>query len=217
MIGAEGSPIFDEAFSAQFETLLDWRRDVRHFQQEASPAGMMERLLRLAQSAPSVGNSQPWRFVRIQSSILRGKLADHADAEVARAGEIYGKGDRRNLYDRLKLHGLREAPEIMAVFCDPHVTSGHGLGAASMPETRLYSTVMAIHTLWLAARASGVGLGWVSVVDPSWVKAQLDVPGNWAFVALLCLGYPVAPATTPELEMRGWQDREDWRDHVSER
>jgi 5,6-dimethylbenzimidazole synthase len=213
----EGSPLFDDAFRATFETLLNWRRDVRHFRKEALPVETTERLLQLAQSAPSVGNSQPWRFVRIRSPLLRTALADHADGEVARAGKLYPEGDRRKLYDRLKLHGLRDAPEIMAVFCDQHVMAGHNLGAASMPETRLYSTVMAIHTLWLAARTEGVGLGWVSVVDPQWVKAQLDVPASWAFVALLCLGYPLAPTAVPELETRGWQARENWRDHISER
>jgi 5,6-dimethylbenzimidazole synthase len=213
----DADPLFGEAFRAEFEALLGWRRDVRHFREEPVPPGAVDHLLELAHSAPSVGNSQPWRFVRIQSPDLREALADHADAEAARAGHIYGEGERRALYGTLKLHGIREAPEIIAVFCDDAVVAGHGLGAASMPEARRYSTVMAIHTLWLVARAEGIGLGWVSVVDPHWMSAHLDAPEGWAFVALLCLGYPIASAATPELEMLGWQARADWAEHVSVR
>jgi 5,6-dimethylbenzimidazole synthase len=186
---------------------------VRHFRTDALPDGALLRLLALTHYAPSVGNSQAWRFVRVRSPGLRAALADHADAEVRRAGERY-QGERLADYGRLKLHGLREAPEIVAVFCDEAPAAGAGLGAASMPEARRYSVVMAIHTLWLAARAEAIGLGWVSVIDPVWVTTQLDVPADWSLIALLCLGHPEVASDTPELEERGWQARLEGDDHV---
>jgi 5,6-dimethylbenzimidazole synthase len=95
--------------------------------------------------------------------------------------------------------------------------AGHGLGIATMPEALLYSTVMAIYTLWLSARARGVGLGWVSIVQPDAVTAMLEMPADWTFVAVLCVGFPEAVSSVPELEQRGWQARGDWRAHVVER
>lgn len=201
------APIFDENFRAGLEALFIWRRDVRHFRADPLPEGAMDRLLTLAQLAPSVGNSQPWRFVRIGAPGLREALAAHVDAASARAAERYDE-KRAAAYRALKLHGLREAPEIVAVFSDEAPAAGHGLGIQTMPEALRYSTVMAIHTLWLAARAEGIGLGWVSILDPAPVAALLDVPAHWTMVALLCIGYPSEPSDTPELERRGWQKRE---------
>jgi len=168
----------------------------------------MERLLALARLAPSVGNAQPWRFMRIGSAGLREALAGHVDAASDRAGARYDDM-RRAAYGALKLHGLREAPEVLAVFSDEQPEAGHGLGIATMPEMLRYSTVMAIHTIWLAARARGIGLGWVSILDPLVVSGLLDAPSRWTFVALLCVGYPCDPSPVAELERRGWQARED--------
>lgn len=209
-------PRFDAGFEAELETLFAWRRDVRHFRTEPLPQGEIERLLELAQLAPSVGNAQPWRFVRIGSPTLREALADHVDAASARAAERYDI-ERAAAYRRLKLHGLREAPEILAVFSDEAPEAGHGLGRATMPEMLRYSTVMAIHTLWLAARVRGIGLGWVSILEPSPIAALLNVPTQWALVALLCLGWPSEPSDVPELERRGWQKRANWRTHILDR
>jgi len=201
----------------EVETLLVWRRDVRHFLPQSVAEAEMERLFALAQLAPSVGNAQPWRFLRVRTPALREALADHVDDATRKAGAAYGAGERAALYASLKLHGLREAPEILAVFSDEMPSAGHGLGIATMPETLRYSTVLAIHTLWLAAQGRGLGLGWVSIVDPAWIATALDTPAHWRFMALLCLGYAQAPSDIPELERRGWQARQDWRDHVSER
>jgi 5,6-dimethylbenzimidazole synthase len=200
-------PTFDDSFRAELETLFAWRRDVRHFRTDPLPEGAMERLLTVAQLAPSVGNAQPWRFVRIGSAGLREALALHVDAASARAAERYD-AERAAAYRALKLHGLREAPEIVAVFSDEAPLAGHGLGIQTMPEALRYSTVLAIHTLWLAARAEGIGLGWVSILDPGPITALLDVPTHWTMVALLCIGYPTEASDTPELERRGWQKRE---------
>lgn len=177
----------------------------------------MDRLFALAQLAPSVGNAQPWRFIRVRTPSLRATLADHVDEAARKAGARYGASDRGTLYASLKLHGLWEAPEIVAVFSDESPIEGHGLGTVTMPETLRYSTVLAIHTLWLAAQNRGIGLGWVSIVDPAGVTALLDTPPHWHFMALLCLGYPEASSAIPELEHRGWQARQDWRATVGER
>ncbi|WP_404476377.1 5,6-dimethylbenzimidazole synthase [Novosphingobium sp. BL-52-GroH] len=208
-------PRFAPAFRDDLAALLTWRRDVRHFRVEPIPEDIVAQLLATAQCAPSVGNSQPWRFVRVRSAALRGELARHVDREAERAGQAMG--ERREVYAALKLHGLDRAPEILAVFCDGTTEVGGGLGAATMPQTREWSVVLAIHTLWLAARARGLGLGWVSIAEPDVVTRLLDVPPGWSFVALLCLGVPERCDEVPELERRGWQARLDWRRHVSER
>jgi 5,6-dimethylbenzimidazole synthase len=158
-----------------------------------------------------------WRFVRIRDGGLRQTIAGHVDAEARKAGEVYAGEERGALYASLKLHGLREAPEIVAVFSDETPQAGHRLGIATMPEALRYSTVLAIHTLWLAAQSRGIGLGWVSIVDPAEMVRLLGTPPQWHFVALLCLGYAEAASDTPELERRDWQARHDWRAHVSER
>lgn len=208
-------PQFDGAFREGLATLLAWRRDVRHFRPDPIGEDVVAELLATAQLAPSVGNSQPWRFVRVRSAALRARLARHVDAEAARAGEAMGA--RREAYTALKLHGLDRAPEVIAVFCDDGTQIGAGLGAATMPQTREWSVVLAIHTLWLAARARGLGLGWVSIAEPDVLTEMLAVPQGWRFIALLCLGRPERCDVVPELESRGWQARLDWRTHVSER
>jgi 5,6-dimethylbenzimidazole synthase len=167
---------------------------------------MMDRLLTTAQLAPSVGNAQPWRFVRIGSPDLREALAVHVDTASARAAERYDE-ERAAAYRALKLHGLREAPEIVAVFSDEAPLAGHGLGIQTMPEALRYSTVLAIHTLWLAARAEGIGLGWVSILDPARIHDILDVPKSWKFIGYLCVGYPEAECDRPELEQAKWESR----------
>ena len=110
-------------------------------------------------------------------------------------------------YARLKLAGLEQAPCHVAVFVDPDPEQGHGLGRRTMPESVAYSAVIAVHTLWLAARAHGIGLGWVSILDPARIRAILEIPKTWQLVAYLCVGYPEIEAITPELEREGWEKR----------
>ncbi|WP_380872479.1 5,6-dimethylbenzimidazole synthase [Sphingomonas sp. DBB INV C78] len=211
------APEFSDDFRADLARLFAWRRDVRHFRTDPLPDGALEELLHLASLAPSVGNAQPWRFVRVKSAVLRETLAGHVDAEAERAGARYAPGDRKTLYHSLKLHGLREAPEIVAVYSDEAPGAGFGLGIATMPEALRYSTVMAIHSLWLAARAADIGVGWVSIVDPAKVSELLSVQPSWHFMALLCIGYADAASTVPELERRGWQGRDDWPGNIIDR
>lgn len=157
--------------------------------------------------APSVGNAQPWRIVRVRSAERRAAIADHVDAANAQAADRY-VGEAAQAYRALKLHGIREAPELLAVFCDERPEAGHGLGIATMPEMLRYSCVTAIHTLWLAARVRRIGLGWVSILEPAAIAPLLAVPPDWTLIGLLCLGYPAEPSDIPELERRGWQARE---------
>ncbi len=200
------APRFPTEFRARFRELLRWRRDVRHFRTEPLPVGLVDELLDLACLAPSVGNAQPWRFVTVDAPENRAAII--ANFEAANREALTGyRGERAQLYAGLKLAGLREAPRHFAVFCDTMPEQGQGLGRRSMPETLLYSTVLAIHTLWLAARIHGIGLGWVSIIDPEAATATLDVPETWHFVAYLCLGWPVEEHDTPELERTGWQAR----------
>lgn len=203
---AGGPPAFDAEFRAGLAALFAWRRDVRHFLTVPLPAGTLEALVARACTAPSVGLSQPWRFVRVTEAARR--AAVRASFARCNAQALAAQTEERaGLYARLKLAGLVEAPEHLAVFVEPDPETGHGLGRATMPETVAYSAVMAIHTLWLAAAAEGIGVGWVSILDPAEVTAALDVPGHWRLVAYLCIGYPAAPADTPELERAGWERR----------
>ena len=116
-------------------------------------------------------------------------------------------GDQASSYAALKLAGLREAPVHLAVFCDETTPTGHGLGRQTMPEMLRYSVVCAVHTLWLAAQARGLGVGWVSILDPVAVRDCLDVWPDWTLVAYLCIGWPQEAHAVPELERRGWQER----------
>lgn len=199
-------PRFDARFRAEFETLLRWRRDVRRFRTDPLDDGLVEEILRLADLSPSVGNSQPWRIVLVESAPVRAAVQASFEAENARAAEAYDS-ERSALYARLKLAGLKEAPVQLAIFCDPDPLQGQGLGRATMPATLAHSVAGMVQALWLAARMLGVGVGWVSILDPQAVQGALDVPPNWQLVAYLCLGYPVEEHIDPELEREGWQAR----------
>jgi 5,6-dimethylbenzimidazole synthase len=198
-------PNFDAAFRDQLESLFRWRRDVRHFCATPVPPALLDGLLTVACMAPSVGLSQPWRFVSVDDPARRAAIRDNF-LRCNRAA-LADQSDRAGLYARLKLAGLDEAPCHLAVFAEPDPDQGHGLGRKTMPETTAYSAVMAVHTLWLAARAAGLGLGWVSILDPVPVADILDVPQAWVFVGYFCLGTPAAESDTPELERQGWEHR----------
>ncbi len=202
------APDFDEAFRAQFAELLVWRRDVRHFLTKPLPEGCMERLLGLACLAPSVGLSEPWRFVLVDDPEKRKAVRDNFLAANADSFASY-EGERAQIYAKLKLAGLDDAPVQLAVFTEPDPEQGARLGRRTMPETVCYSAVTAIHTLWLAARVEGIGLGWVSILDPAPLNRDLGVPAHWQFIGYFCIGYPAAVRDTPELEQMRWEKRAD--------
>jgi len=197
---------FDDAFRRRLRELLTWRRDVRRFRRDVLPSGTLERLIGLACLAPSVGLSQPWRFVLVDTPACRAAI--RANFEKCNAKALAEQsGERAAGYARLKLAGLDDAPGHLAVFADPATTRGHGLGRHTMPEMIEYSAVTAVHTIWLAARAEGIGMGWVSILDPAAVAAILDVPAAWKFIGYLCLGFPRTEDVVPELERAGWEQR----------
>lgn len=209
-------PEFDASFREQLETLFVWRRDVRHFRTDPVPEDLIEGLISQACLSPSVGNSQPWRFVLVEDKARRREIRDNfLQANDAALREY--EGERAAAYAKLKLSGLDDAPVHLAVFVDKGTERGHGLGRRTMPEVLDYSAVAAVNTLWLAARAAGVGVGWVSIIDPDAVCKTLDAPTEWRLIAYLCIGYPAAAHRDPELQRAGWQSRGHLKDFLFRR
>lgn len=185
--------------------LFRWRRDVRHFKTDPLPDDIIKQLMKAIALAPSVGNSRPWRIVRVQSPEIRDKImANHGEAN-SNASQSYD-GSQRNEYQALKLAGLKEAPLQLAIFTDINPSAGRGLGRQTMPQTLNYSTVIAIHQLWLIARTLNIGVGWVSILNPESLNKTLDVDPTWQLTAYLCIGYPAYDDDTPELHRTGWQE-----------
>lgn len=193
-------------FSEELDRLFVWRRDVRRFRADPLKVDALEALIARACLAPSVGNAQPWRFISVETPTLREKVVANFEHENHIAAQDY-VGEQASLYAQLKLAGLKEAPVHLAVFSDQNTQAGAGLGRRTMPETLAYSTICAIHTLWIAARAKGIGVGWVSILDPERLCVDLDTPQDWQFIAYLCIGYPIENHEDPELVRHGWQDR----------
>jgi 5,6-dimethylbenzimidazole synthase len=199
-------PAFDAEFRRRLALLFAWRRDVRRFRPDPVPSALIDELLDLAQLAPSVGNSQPWRVVSVESPEKRAAI--RANFERCNAEALAAQcGERAELYARLKLASLDAAPAQLAVFCDRSTRQGHGLGVRTMPEALDYSVVGMIASLWLAARAAGLGLGWISILDPAAAARDLGAPPEYKFIAYLCLGWPAEEHDDPELARHGWQDR----------
>jgi 5,6-dimethylbenzimidazole synthase len=210
------APIFDAEFRGKLQDLIVWRRDVREFRPDPVPAGSFERLVEIASLAPSVGLSQPWRFVLVEDPARRAAIRD----DFARCNDDALRsqsGERAGIYARLKLAGFDQAPVQFAVFADRTTGQGHFLGRRTMPEMAEYSTVAAVHTLWLASRAEGLGLGWVSILDPDIVARALDTPAHWRFIGYFCLGYPAREDDVPALERAAWERRRDGSNFILRR
>jgi 5,6-dimethylbenzimidazole synthase len=183
------------------------RRDVRSgFRPDPLPQELVLRLLQSAHQAPSVGLMQPWRFILIRSEAIRRAVLTTFQQASIEEHRTYS-GERAQLYSQLTLQGILTAPLNLCVVCDSESSRGHSLGRHTMPETALYSSVCAIQNLWLAARAEGVGLGWVSILDPDRIKSLLKIPPSIAFVGYFCMGYVDRFAPEPELESVGWERR----------
>jgi 5,6-dimethylbenzimidazole synthase len=200
-------PGFSDLERAAVYRAIEERRDVRRgFVDKPLPDDLLQRLLAAAHRAPSVGLMQPSRFIVIRDRAVRNAIHDVFVEANAEAAASY-VGPQREQYSTLKLEGILEAPQNVCVVCDIQNRRGHNLGRHTMPETAAYSTVCAVQNLWLAARAEGVGVGWVSIVDPVKLRTVLHIPEHVLPVAYLCLGYVEKFAPTPELESYGWERR----------
>ena len=198
---------FDEAERLGVYRAIRERRDVRRgFLPEPLPDDVLYRLLDAAHSAPSVGLMQPWRFIVIRDITVR--QAVHKIFLDANKEALSGyEGERKQSYAGIKLEGILEAPQNLCVVCDSQSNQGHQLGRRTMPETAVYSAVCAIQNLWLAARAEGIGVGWVSILGVDQLRNALKIPDRVTPVAYLCLGYVDAFAAEPDLERFGWEKR----------
>jgi 5,6-dimethylbenzimidazole synthase len=198
---------FDESERLGVYRAIRERRDVRRgFLPEPLPNEVLYRLLDAAHNAPSVGLMQPWRFIVVQDIAVRGvihKIFLDANKEAIADYE----GEQQQNYAGMKLEGILEAPQNLCVVCDSQSSQGHQLGRRTMPETAIYSAVCAVQNLWLAARAEGIGVGWVSILDPNLLRNALKIPDKITPVAYLCLGYVNAFAGEPDLERFGWEKR----------
>jgi len=198
---------FSPAEKSAVYRVLRERRDVRAgYLPQPLDDVTLYRLLDAAHQAPSVGFMQPWRFIVVRSEALRTAVHGIFARSNVDAAARYS-GDQRSLYSRLKLEGLLEAPQHLCVVCDHESDRGHYLGRHSMPETSIYSVVCAIQNLWLAARTEGIGVGWVSILDPAAIKKLLRIPTTAQLVAYLCLGYVQEFSRVPDLERDGWEQR----------
>lgn len=201
------APAFDQLERDAVYRAIGSRRDVRRgFLPDPLPRALLTRLLKAAHDAPSVGLMQPSRFIVIRSLEIRQRV--HAVFQQANQQALAKyQGALRGQYAELKLEGILEAPQNLCILCDAESEQGHGLGRQTMPQTAVYSTVCAVQNLWLAARAEGVGVGWVSILSPESLRSVLNIPAHIVPVAYLCLGYVDSFGKEPELERVGWERR----------
>ena len=199
------APDFSDPERAAVYKVMAARRDIRSFLPDPVDGDALARILAAAHQGPSVGLMQPWNFIVIHDLAVRAQLQALAEAERQRAADNY-EGLRRDHYLRLKVEGLLDAPCTICVTSDP-TRGGTVLGRSTIPETALMSTACAIENLWLAARAEGLGVGWVSFYRPQDVRALLNIPDSVDPVALLCLGYTAHFPDRPLLERVDWERR----------
>lgn len=193
----------DVEIAAVYKVIAE-RRDIRHFLPDPIAPEMLERLLGAAHLAPSVGYMQPWRFVRISDIELRTKLHSMVDNE--RILTARALGEREQEFMRLKVEGIRECGEVLVAALMGQ-REQYVFGRRTMPEMDLASIACAIQNMWLAARAEGIGMGWVSLFDPQQLRQLLDMPDDAQPVAILCLGHVAGFYPKPMLEMEGWDTR----------
>ncbi len=198
----EFSPAKKEGlYSAIYE-----RRDVRQFKRDPIPAQALEKILNAAHHAGSVGFMQPWNFIVIDDPEIKERVVKNFSEANEQASKHYSD-ERKNLYSSLKLEGIREAPINICITCDRERSGPHVLGRNSVPDTDIFSTCCAVQNLWLAARAEGLGVGWVSILSMDKLKAVLGIPKGVVPIAYLCVGYTDQFLKQPLLEKVGWANR----------
>lgn len=200
-----------EAFSpderAAVYRVIETRRDVRdQFLPTPLPDDVIARLLAVAHSAPSVGFMQPWNFIVVRDEDRRRRVFEAFRRANEEAEQMF-EGAARDTYRSLKLEGIRKAPVSVCITCDATRAGKVVLGRTHNPRMDAFSTVCAVQNLWLAARAEGVGVGWVSIFHEHDVKAVLGIPDHIEIIAWLCLGYVDQLYAEPELAIKGWRQR----------
>lgn len=180
------------------------RRDMRHFQSRPIDPGQLTRLIEAAHRAPSVGFMQPWRFIRIVDTQLRQRIHRHVDEERLLTAQALGQ--RSDEFMQLKVEGILACAELLVVGLMDR-RENYVFGRRTMPEMDLASVSCAIQNLWLAARAEGIGVGWVSMFDPGQLRALCNMPQGSKPVAILCIGHVDAFYPAPMLELERWDQR----------
>jgi nicotinate-nucleotide--dimethylbenzimidazole phosphoribosyltransferase len=198
-------PLSDAERAGLYRAIFQ-RRDIRNYRPDPLPEDVLWRILTAAHHAPSVGMMQPWDFVLIVDPSLRRRIYDHFRDVNERAANVYAD-DRAARYRALKLQGILDAPLNLLVTCDRRRGGPHVLGRYTMRHTDEYSTCLAVQNLWLAARAEGVGVGWMSLLEPEFIAGELALPDGVIPIAYLTLGYPVTIPDEPMLSATGWAER----------
>lgn len=206
---------FPQAVRDSLYDVIGARRDIRRFRPDPVPREVLDRVLMAAHQAPSVGHSQPWRFIVVTEPSTRERGARMADEQRLRQARELAPDSARRLLD-LQLEGIREAPYGVVVACDRRTPAGGVLGRATFPDADLWSCACAIENLWLAARAEGLGLGWVTLFDPDELHALLGLPEGVVTLGWLCLGWPDERPPAPGLERTGWSKRQPLSEVVLE-
>lgn len=184
--------------------VIEERRDMRHFRSDAVDPATLQRLLQAAHCAPSVGYMQPWRFIRISDTQLRANIAEQVEQERIKTAQALG--ERQDEFMKLKVEGVKECGELL-VLALTHQREQYIFGRRTMPEMDLASAACAIQNIWLAARAEGLGMGWVSLFEPNKLAQLLNMPEGAKPIAILCLGHVDAFYEKPMLAQEGWADK----------
>ena len=188
------------------DTAIDTRRDIRRYRHDDVPKELVNTVLWAGHRAPSVGHSQPWRFVVVRDADIRDRAAVMADRERLRQAELLTPDRRAHLLD-LQLEGIREAPVGIVVACDRRAPASGVLGRNTFTDADMWSCACAVENMWLTARAHGLGMGWVTLFQPEELAELLHLPNDVETLGWLCLGWPDERPPAPGLERRGWSRR----------
>ncbi|HIP38953.1 MAG TPA: 5,6-dimethylbenzimidazole synthase [Desulfocapsa sulfexigens] len=198
---------FDDEQKAGVYKAIMQRRDIRaQFTSDPVSDEILDKLLRAAHHAPSVGFMQPWNFLIVRDSDTKNQVHQGFQRAHDESAEMFS-GNNKEKYQQFKLEGIREAPVNLLVTCDRARTGPVVIGRTVQPEMDLYSTVCAVQNLWLAARAEGIGVGWVSIIHEQELRNIFKLPDSVVVIAYLCIGHVSHFPEMPELEKAGWLPR----------